>query len=571
MKKIITRIVFILIIFLGIYLIFTSFNLKENKNLNAYINTDLNSNIALVIKASNGEGLVALTNDEKIMDQIVINTIDGKSILIQVNELGQPTKLEFDKTLAIFSNYTESSVDISVAKPNKEIEIYKNSAIDKEIFSLIPTASAYSVSEYMSGVGTSLNVVSCGIGLGTILFSGGATSPLAYLGCASLATRIVTLNTEIGPCKGDILNCATEIISGSIISEIQKNGPDFLKDGFRLKGSLKNSVTGKPITNGIILIENLSTRKKGRGEVTADSYEIYLQDFGVYSARVVSEGFSDSEFDIILASDKAQIRFNGQKLALEKKFKEENYIEMKTDLIIDPDSFVIGEVIDAKEGDSIGGAAISLFVGEIVADTAETESDGMFTVQPPLYTAGKNFILRVVANGYKDKDIPLYISYDVEMESNKYIIDNWEGVVKLDPIIENNSIELEQVETSDFSGLWDGQIVSLRRDTRNDNDEFICDQKVFSFKVIKISDDKFVGLGDLGKSTFEKEVVKFNRFSWNLDGNGNLLKGASFPAEGNLIGNKGFGTWSRIMEDWTTPAHEKYEICGGTWTAEKIK
>lgn len=567
-KTLIIRILIILsIISFGLYLAF-SLSWHEgatSKDLTAFINTNSDSNVAIVIKAKNGEGMVVFTDSKKTISRIVINSPDGKNGIIQVNKDGQPTQLDFDGTTAVFENYTEKTVDISVKRKNGEVEVFKNSSITAQSISFIPSAIAYSVSEYMSGVGTAINVVSCGVGLGSILFSGGATSPLAYLGCASLTTRVVTLDTEIGPCKGDILDCAKDAILGSLIEEAQKNGPDFLKNGFRLKWNLRNSISGKPITKGIILIDNISNGKKGRGEVTSDSYEIYIQDSGVYSARVVLEGFSDGEFNIILTQNKAQIRTKGQKLALEKSFDWEDYIEMKTDLFIDPDAFIIGEIIDAVEGSSISGAKISLLDDKTIVDNVLTESDGMFTLHPPMNSVGKNYILSISVNGYKSKDIPIYISYDVKEKSNEYIIDNWNGVIKLEP-------NLESTDESDFTGLWDGQIMSSRTDNRNEGfKQFICDQTVFAFKVIKIKSGKFVITGSLGVATLnttEKQTGIFDRIALNLDENGNIeFTSRKFPIEGNLSSNTGSGTWSHMV----VLKKEKYELCGGTWSAKKVK
>lgn len=425
-------IIFIILIFVlgfGIYLILNS---DKHPCITAFINTNSDSNVAMVIKAENGEGLVAFTDENKVINKITIHTADGKSGVIQLNSSGLPTRLDFEGTVATFHNYTDTTVDITVKRVDGTSEVFEKSAISPKSLSFIPAALAYSVSEYMSGIGTTMNVVGCGVGLGSILFSGGSTTPLAYLGCASLTTRMLTIDTEIGSCKGDILDCAKDAILGSLIEEVQKHGPDFLKKGFRLKGNLKNSITGSQIVNGVIIVENKSTGKNLRGEWMPESYEIYLRDPGVYSSRLVSEGFADSKFDIILASKKAQIRIPNQPSAFEKDFGNEDYIEMEMDFFIDPDAFIRGEIIDSEEGESIKDAKILLFENATIVDEAMTESDGTFVVQPPLNETGKNFTLQISANEYKTQNIPIFISYDVVPKSIEYEIPNWNGVVKME-------------------------------------------------------------------------------------------------------------------------------------------
>jgi hypothetical protein len=543
----------------GIYSYLGTRSPAVNSNLEAFVNTDLESDVAIVVKATNGESLVGFVDEGRALNKVVLTDADGQSALISVDERGYPSKLEFEGTVATFNNYTENTVDITVRTPDGEVKVYEGSAITGESLSFIPRALAYSVSDYITFLSITLNVVTCGAGIGATVTTIGTFSGLSVLGCAQLTARVVTRDMVIGSCDKDYLECA----AGALRDAIQKDGPAFLKDGFRLKGGVNNTITGSPITDGVILVDDLSIGTKSRGEWTPDSYEIYFKDSGVYSARFVSQGFADLEFNIILTPTKAQIRLPGHKLDLEEDLGGKDYSEIETQLFMNPDAFISGEIIDAIEGDTVKGARVSLLDGSTVVDTLSAGDDGMFNVQPTLSPVGKNFVLRVSADGYEQKDVPLFISYEVKQDSSEYEIDNWNGVVKL-----------EKGGDTDLTGVWDGQLVVERKELRGNN-MFICDQSKFVFKIIKKVDGGLMLNGSLGKSaasTAEKDIGSGDSFYWDIDENGmTTFRSGSFRAEGKLSGSSGGGTWTQTMKDWSTPAHEEFEICSGTWTAEKVK
>ncbi|NQV88370.1 MAG: hypothetical protein HQ402_02355 [Parcubacteria group bacterium] len=557
-KKIFIVLILVVIGF-GVYLFSNNSILETNLNLEAFINTNSDSNVAIVVKATNGEAIIGFTNEEKILDKVVLTMADERSALISVDSLGRPITLEFEGAIATFNNYTDHSVDITVHSSNGKTEVYKNSAITKEGFSFIQKALAMPVSEFLSYLSMTTNVVSCGFGIGVMAASVGIMSPISFLGCAQLTTRIVTRPMEISSCKGDYLECAALALR----EELQKSGPDFLKNGFRLKGGVNNVITGGPITDGVILVEDLSLGKKSRGNWMPDSYEIYFKDSGVYSVRLVAAGYVNNEFDIILTPTKAQIRLAGQKLDLNEDLEGKEYYEIETELFMNPDAFISGEVIDATEGKAVIGAEVLLLDGNTTVGRVQIDSDGIFNIQPTLNPTGKNFVLRISADGYKQKDIPLFISYNVKNKSDEYEIDNWNGVVKLEPS-----------GKTDLTGVWNGQLESTRKDLRGNN-MFICDQKNFVFRIYKLADGKVMLNGSLGKTsenTTEKEIGGNDAFYWKIDEKGNTtFSSGVFPAVGKLSGSSGVGTWTQMMKDWSTPAHEEYEICGGTWSALKVK
>lgn len=536
-----------------------AFNQTEEplSELVAFVNSNVESEIALVIKAENGEGLVAFTDENKIINKIVFQTADGKSGVMQVDETGLPYQLDYEGTVATFENYTETTVDIAVTRNDGTTEVFRDSAIIPQNFGFIPKTFAYTFSEYLSGVGTAVNVVKCGAGLGSILFSGGATTPMAYFGCASLATRMITLNTEIGPCKGDVLDCAKEVILGSLIEEVEKHGPNFLKKGFRLKGIMKNSVTGTPIKNGVIIVENKRNTDTLRGEWYPDSYEVYFRDSGYYSIEPVSEGFAESTFETVLAETKAQIRINKQNLILEKDFEGEDYVEMEMDFFIDPDAFIRGEIIDGKEGDSIEEAMVTLFDEDIVVDEAITDSDGTFVVQPWLYVEGKNFMLRVQAEGYKTQEIEMFVSYEVKENSDEYVLENWSGVVKMEEGKEYWQVTLSNADKA--SNFCSDSLIALLNQNSMKFD-IDADKNV----IIQGSQSLYIVSGSAKKSLFDIKVEAKSFASSNLDTVVHL-KGSYSDA-----GKTGNGTWSKPVPVNVRVGEEShYAGCKGTWTAVK--
>ena len=439
---------------------------KEDQ-LTAYINTNLDSNIAVVVTAPNGEGLAVFTkivDGMEFVDQIVLKSVDDKTGVIQVDEFGLPTNFTFEGYRVIFENYTEMTVDIIITKPDGTIEVLKESllnlpghdVVSPDLFnSVIPSASAYTPPNLMyaymntpeqgstrrdiieggddasywdyitSTPGTALSVISCNIGLISILFSGALTSPFAYLGCAALGTRMATLNTEIDYCKGDIVQCGTD----AILDLVRKEGPGFLRKGVRVKGQFKNSITGTPITSGTLRADSKKTKESIRGEWESDgSYEIYFKGGGAFTLKTGAEGFKDSSFDVSISSSVVRIYVPGTGEFLEENVAGEDYAEISFDLVIDPDAYIKGEVIDNRDAEPVKDVIVGLKEGGLTDFTGE---DGRFWFQPLL--SDRPGMVTVVAQISQCDEVTkdVFLSYEVMEYSDQYIVYKNDGLAPL--------------------------------------------------------------------------------------------------------------------------------------------
>jgi hypothetical protein len=177
-----------------------------------------------------------------------------------------------------------------VVRADSTQETFLASSLLPPSFSFLPSAYASSA-EYSSMAGTALNTVSCGVGLGTILFSGGASSPLAYLGCGMLMTRITTVEIDFPECTGDIIDCSLETLKDTFTYAINSHGPDFLKQGLFLEGSVKNSITKTPIETGVMISKLVHGNWKSDG-----SYSLHIQEPGAYQFKISALGFTPAEF-----------------------------------------------------------------------------------------------------------------------------------------------------------------------------------------------------------------------------------------------------------------------------------
>jgi hypothetical protein len=304
LKFLMKFILLIVVIFAGYFFVQNYILNDKDPDFISAINTSTDSTIAMVTKAPNGEGLVVFTKSatDKTVDKIVFQNKDGEQGLIDVDENGLPKTYSFNGYTATFSNYTATAVDISVATPGGTTQTLTQEPLNlpKERTSLInkiiPSVSAQSnfgpgnvleyvnnppkastgpdaeqnIHEYiLASPGTALNVISCGVGLGSILFSGGATSPLAYFGCAALFTRVITVDTEIGPCEGDILDCAKDAVVDSF------NEPNLLA------GKAIDQDTGT-------WLSAVSVELKNKAGVTLDRHNTGLG--GGYTLTGLSEG-----------------------------------------------------------------------------------------------------------------------------------------------------------------------------------------------------------------------------------------------------------------------------------------
>ncbi len=525
----------------------------ESSDIVAYVNINADSNIVAVFKAKNGEWLVVFADEKKVIDKIVFITKDDKKWIINLNKKWQPTNLIFEWTIVTFTNYTDKTVDISVNRKDWTTEIFKNSAITDNKFSFIATTMAFSISEYFWWVWTAMNVVSCWVWLWSILFTWWASSPLAYMWCAALATRIVTLSIDAWHCEWDVLDCAKNAYLEAVWNVVWEHGPSFLKKWFKLKWTIKNSVTDKVLWNWVLKAENKSFRKNIRWNWEEKNYNYYFKDPGVYNATAMKEWFADSHFDVIFSSTKAQFRIPGKDFAIENKFEGKDYSEMNIDLFIDPDAFIRWEIIDIETADSIKDAKIFILDWKEVVAENFTESNGEFVIQPPLNDEEKEFILKITAEGYTTINKNILITYEVKEDSDEYELEDWNWIIKMKKWV--NIIQFILSNPEKENGMCNINFINmLNRNTMN----FTVDDK---WKLIN-SKDKW-----------------FYIYNWILENNQLDLKVESkwFSSEQksqtvvHLIWNLNLNNKKSIWT-WSKPSYDKHNNwCKWTWTIEGEK
>jgi len=300
------------------------------------INTDLSSDIAMVATADEGDGFVAFTkmvDDAEVLDKIVLVTADGETGLIEMSDEGLPSTFTFGDYTLTYSNFTESTVDIEVTRPDGTTETIEGSELNmpgtEKTVSFIP--SAYAVGNWgpgpraewdattklgdsrkkavetgdtatftdyiFSSVGTSLNILSCGISLSATVLTAGAGSPLAYLSCGMLATRLATLNTEIGPCKGDVLDCA----ANAILSSLKNKGPV-------IAGMVTDKASGNPVNRAMLIVRDKTGKAKGKAYSNAKGFfRLPLLDVGGYSIVASAKDFESQAFVLATTDTNIQI------------------------------------------------------------------------------------------------------------------------------------------------------------------------------------------------------------------------------------------------------------------------
>ncbi len=536
-------------------------NIESNNQFDVYLNDDLNSNIPVVLKWESGVKLAAFTKNKKLV-AITVETKEGKIGLIQLNKDGLPDKFSIEGNIAVFRNYTESTVDIFVTYKNGVTEVFKNSHImpQQYSFNIIQTAYAIETQGVLHEIGIAMNVISCGVGLTSMFVSAGATTPVAFMGCAALAIRYSSWNANFGDCTGDFIYCAGKLtIEGkagdSIVSTTGDMYDTFFPSGVKLIGVFRNSVSQNPIEKGTLSALRKNSQESLRGEWKEDGrYEILFKNGGVYALTAFPEGYVKSSFHVSLSDSKIQIRIPNRPEVFEKLLSTNSLQEIEIDFFIEPDAFISGEVIDSENGNPINEATIELLDGKDIVAKTFTELDGLFDIQPPIGTEGKSFTLQVSADDYSKNKKSYYVSYDVKIDSDEYELENWTGVVKMK---KGNGFWLMTPKSKACSDLF-GHIRFV-----------IEDEKPKGIKDPACT-KKFCMIYDLEGRVSEYGSLDFT----HTLGSFLTISETSFHFKGALDGEKGNGTWNVIVNNpgnkMTAEEKAHWATCDGTWEAVKI-
>lgn len=331
MKKIVFILTIILLSSIIIYFINpnSTRDFKTYSDLDIRVNSNTDSNVVMLVKTPSDEGLIAYTKDlnwEKIVDKVVIQTSEKDHILIDLGDNQLPETLQYSWTEVSFSNYKETTVDIHVRFNDGSTKDFKNSPLNlpkltssnlfiPNVFAAMPywefknywkptktqntQGNVNNWIYYSTVIWTTVNVVSCGIWLWTILFSGWASSPLAYLWCAALIARTATNITEYNgkDCSGDIIVCTTEELK----KEVFRKNPKWIL------GTIKDLKT-----NGIIEWVNIkATIKNGNYSKTIKPYKwdyaLYHLDIWATNITASADEYQTRNFRVAIQENRTKI------------------------------------------------------------------------------------------------------------------------------------------------------------------------------------------------------------------------------------------------------------------------
>jgi len=110
-----------------------------------HLNKTPNSDIPFVIQDDSGQKIVAFKKGSgREIGKLVFSTNDDGVGTVIVGDNGLPVTLEFAGFTARYSNYTDSTVDILIEKPDGQTEVFRKSPIVpplKSALRIIPLVS----------------------------------------------------------------------------------------------------------------------------------------------------------------------------------------------------------------------------------------------------------------------------------------------------------------------------------------------------------------------------------------------------------------------------------------------
>ncbi len=286
------------------------------EELTMHLNTDPSSNIPFVVLGPDGQKIVAFKKaGSQVIDKLVFDTPGGEQGVVTMGANGLPATLELSGTTLTYSNYTDTTVDILITRPDGSTETIENNPIAPQaslIDMLVPTAYALggfgdiqeSIKQandaaiaagnkppvemdfYAGTGGQILGVLGCGANVGIAVASGGSLAPMAYLGCGALATRVITVHTEIGPCQGDVLECAKDAVFAWI-------------KGTTLKGTVKNAETGKNVKGATIKLHELNGKLYSEDKSNVfGSYDLSKFGDGIFIMQVTADEMNEARYKV---------------------------------------------------------------------------------------------------------------------------------------------------------------------------------------------------------------------------------------------------------------------------------
>lgn len=425
----------------------------ETPETKVVFNSDPNSNLAMIATTANNEAIAVFTktiNGLDYINEIVIQTPDKKTGIAQVNQAGLPTSFTFEGDVFNFSNYTETTVDISIKKANGTTQQHKaiplNLPTEKISFTdkLIPPVyaissdtlppkkgtprnSGSSVKYFFRVTGQVVNVLTCTGGIIATAMTGGGASP-TLITCTFLFTRAVTSQTEFGPCKGDLIACATEnfldfawdtVIEGEGLDQtvvtVNEVLETFFPSGITIKGNIYNNITKSPLKPVLRLLDKKQTNKAYNTDEVDDkgNYSFTIKDGGAYIFKVVSIGYQDIIYEINISDSIINITeqytlTTTRRTIGKNEDKDEIIIELNMPMI--PAGYIHGEVINSLSGEPYSDVIVGLLEG---GETTETLDDGTFLFQPPLNDRPQMVAVQAKGEQCSSAFTSVFLSYEM--------------------------------------------------------------------------------------------------------------------------------------------------------------
>jgi len=379
------------------------------------VNTDISSPLAMVGTLDGGGGFSLYTkrmsDGTEIAESIAVVGEDGATGKITLGNNGLPELYTFAGHTVRYSNYTETTVDVEITKPNGTVEQKTASQIklasNEPPFTKISYAAEDTPSyapkynrgrsnrDYGDGVddflyqtaegvlaspGTALNIVMCTTGAALL-------QPWASFPCGQLGVRVTTSYVNVPGCKDqDVLDCGVNYIKDNVITQ----GPTII-------GEITDSENNKSVSHSVIEVRKRGTNALVAKAVTLNKGRYVLKNIepGSYDVYVETGQYADKKFILAITPTALKIANGaGSKVLQDSTFdlgspKKKRWLgsygynvefnfSLEKEKVTAFDGTWIGEGDSDEDSECVGTAPLNLSIqnGEV---TGKIDSDISYT------------------------------------------------------------------------------------------------------------------------------------------------------------------------------------------------
>ena len=198
-----------------------------------------NPDFAVAALAENGEKLAVMTETDNAGNITEINgvvwiSLNDEVVVMHLSDNGLPDRIIVQEHIVIFSNYTDSTVDIAIVSPNGSIEVSREVPIDLEeilTYSRLPDSgkvakiilSKWSKETALEAAGVTLGVLACAGAAATgagLLLLGAVCGNAIYKAYSSLQPK-KTVQLESASLGVGIITCGTELATVNPVSVLE--------------------------------------------------------------------------------------------------------------------------------------------------------------------------------------------------------------------------------------------------------------------------------------------------------------------------------------------------------------